>query len=575
MLRTPHGPTAPEPASERPATHGPAPARPAPVSQAVPVPAVPVPAARTTALRGRRRRRTSAALLASAVSVCLLAASAPATPLGIGDRLFPYLGNPGYDVASYHLALSYSGTNDTPLQATTRIDARTTTDLDRINLDFAHGTVHSVEVDGTPAAFTTAGEDLVITPVNGLDAGERTRITVRHTSDPVAAEGRDGGWVRTADGLAMANQADAAHLVFPCNDHPSDKAFFTFRITAPDGHTAVANGLPIHVHRTRAAATTWTYRTRHPMATELAQVSIGRSTVLHRTGPQGLPLRDVVPTAHREQLEPWLAKTPDQIAWMENKAGRYPFETYGLLMADVSTGFELETQTLSLFERELFTDPAHPAWYIESIMVHELAHQWFGNSVSPRTWSDLWLNEGHATWYEALYAQEKAGRSLEARMKAAYEASDRWRAEGGPPAAPKAPQPGQKISIFRPIVYDGSALVLYALREEIGRTAFDRLERRWVTQYRDGTASTADFVRLASDTAGRDLTGFLNAWLHGAKTPPMPGHPDWKTTDRAPEKSTAYRFTGHRPTAPESAAQPAERSGPAVHRPGASREQTR
>ncbi|WP_406468083.1 M1 family aminopeptidase [Streptomyces hirsutus] len=570
MLRTPHGPTAPEPASERPAPHGPAPARPASVRQAAPVPA-----ARTTAPRGRRRR-TSAALLASAVSVCLLAASAPATPLGIGDRLFPHLGNPGYDVASYHLALSYPGTNDTPLQATTRIDARTTTDLDRINLDFAHGTVHSVEVDGTPAAFTTAGEDLVITPVNGLDAGERTRITVRHTSDPVAAEGRDGGWVRTADGLAMANQADAAHLVFPCNDHPSDKAFFTFRITAPDGHTAVANGLPIHVHRTRAAATTtWTYRTRHPMATELAQVSIGRSTVLHRTGPQGLPLRDVVPTAHREQLEPWLAKTPDQIAWMENKAGRYPFETYGLLMADVSTGFELETQTLSLFERELFTDPAYPAWYIESIMVHELAHQWFGNSVSPRTWSDLWLNEGHATWYEALYAQEKAGRPLETRMKAAYEASDRWRAEGGPPAAPKAPQPGQKISIFRPIVYDGSALVLYALREEIGRTAFDRLERRWVTQYRDGTASTADFVRLASDTAGRDLTGFLNAWLHDAKTPPMPGHPDWKSTDRAPEKSTAYRFTGHRPAAPESAAQPAGRSGPAVHRPGASREQTR
>ncbi|MFF3716314.1 M1 family metallopeptidase [Streptomyces prasinus] len=574
MLRTPHGPTAPEPASARPAAHGPVSVLRPPARGAEPVPA-----ARTPLFRGRRRR-TSAALLASAVSVCLLAASAPATPLGIGDRLFPYLGNPGYDVTSYHLTLGYSGTNDTPLQATTRIDARTTADLERINLDFAHGTVHSVEVDGTPAAFATAGEDLVITPVSGLDAGARTRITVRHTSDPVAAEGRDGGWVRTADGLAMANQADAAHLVFPCNDHPSDKAFFTFRVTAPHGHTAVANGLPIHVDRTGAAATTWTYRTRHPMATELAQVSIGRSTVLHGTGPQGLPLRDVVPTAHREQLEPWLAKTPEQIAWMEDKVGRYPFETYGLLMADASTGFALETQTLSLFERELFTDPAHPAWYVESIMVHELAHQWFGNSVSPSAWSDLWLSEAHATWYEALYAQEKAGRSLEARMKAAYEASDRWRAEGGPPAAPKAPQPGQKISIFRPVMYDGSALVLYALREEIGRTAFDRLERRWVTRYRDGAASTADFVRLASDTAGRDLTGFLNAWLHDAKTPPMPGHPDWKSTESAPEKSTAHRFTGHRftghrPAAPASASQPAERSGPAAHRPDVSREQTR
>ncbi|ODA71442.1 M1 family metallopeptidase [Streptomyces sp. AVP053U2] len=543
MLLTPHGPAAPEPAFERPAgPHGPASGR----------QDVPVPAARRPIPRGRPRR-TSAALLASAVSVCLLAASAPATPLGIGDRLFPYLGNPGYDVTSYHLALGYPGTNDTPLRATTTIHARTTTDLERINLDFARGTVHSVEVDGAPAPFTTAGEDLVITPVGGLDAGERTRVAVRHTSDPVTAEGRDGGWVRTADGLAMANQADAAHLVFPCNDHPSDKAFFTFRITAPAGHTAVANGLPIHVDRTRASTTTWTYRTRHPMATELAQVSIGRSTVLRRTGPHGLPLRDVVPTADRERLEPWLSKTPAQIDWMEARVGRYPFETYGLLMADVSTGFALETQTLSLFERDLFTDPARPAWYVESIMVHELAHQWFGNSVSPRTWSDLWLSEGHATWYEALYAQERAGRSLEARMKAAYEASDQWRAAGGPPAAPKAPRPGRKISIFRPIVYDGAALVLYALREEIGRAAFDRLERRWVTRHRDGTASTADFVKLASETAGRDLTGFLDAWLHDVRTPPMPGHPDWRSVT-------------HKPTG---------RSAPTVHRTGVNREQTR
>ncbi|WP_371101440.1 M1 family metallopeptidase [Streptomyces sp. PU_AKi4] len=498
-----------------------------------------------------RRRRAVAALLASAVSVCLVAASAPAVPLGIGDRLFPYLGNPGYDVLSYDIALDYPGRNDRPLEAVTTIDARLTTGLDRINLDFAHGTVRSVEVDGTRAGFTSAGEDLVITPEDHLDEGERARITVRHTSDPVAAEDREGGWVRTADGLAMANQADAAHLVFPCNDHPSDKAMFTFRITAPDSHTVVANGLPTGVGRTRGAVT-WTYRTHHPMATELAQVSIGRSTVLHHAGPHGLPLRDVVPTAHRAELEPWLAKTPAQISWMEERAGRYPFETYGLLLADASTGFALETQTLSLFERDLFTDPALPAWYVESIMMHELAHQWFGDSVSPRTWSDLWLNEGHATWYEALYAEERGGRTLEARMKAAYEASDGWRAAGGPPAAPEPPDPGRKIDLFRPNIYSGAALVLYALREEIGRAAFERLERDWVTRHRDGTASTSDFVRLASRTAGRDLTGFLHPWLYGATTPPMPGHPEWKSAARS--------------------ATPARRPVTPAHRPGAVRE---
>ncbi|MEU2295831.1 M1 family metallopeptidase [Streptomyces antibioticus] len=473
-------------------------------------------------------RRLKSALLASAVSVCLVAASAPAAPLGVGDRLYPYLGNPGYDVASYDLSFTYPGSNTEPLQAVTTIDAWTTTALERINLDFAHGTVESVEVDGEPAAFTSAGDDLVVTPRDPLATGSWTRVTVRHTSDPVGADGRDGGWVRTADGLAMANQADAAHLVFPCNDHPSDKALFTIRVTAPDGYTAVANGLPAGVDR-ESGSTTWTYRTQHPMATELTQVSIGRSSVVHREGPHALPIRDVVPTKDRELLEPWLKKTPDQIAWMESKVGPYPFETYGVLMAEATTGFELETQTLSLFEKDLFTEPGYPEWYIESIMVHELSHQWFGDSVSPRTWSDVWLNEGHATWYEALYAEEKAGRTLEARMKAAYGASDRWRAAGGPPALPKPPQAGQKIGIFRPNIYDGAALVLFALREEIGTRSFEQLERAWVQEHRDSTATTDDFRRLAEKISGRDLDAFFQAWLYGEKTPPMPGHADWET----------------------------------------------
>ncbi|MFF5187805.1 M1 family metallopeptidase [Streptomyces sp. NPDC000345] len=505
------------------------------------------PRSRVRRPRTATSRRLASALLASAVSVCLVAASAPAAPLGVGDRLFPYLGNPGYDVAAYDLSFTYSGSNSKPLQAVTAIDAWTTATLERINLDFAHGKVDSVEVDGLPAAFESAGDDLVVTPRNPLMPGTRTRITVRHTSDPVSGGDREGGWVRTTDGLAMANQADVAHLVFPCNDHPSDKAMFTIRITAPEEYTAVANGLPTGAERA-GRTTTWTYRTQHPMATELTQVSIGRSTVLHRDGPHGLPVRDVVPTKDRKVLEPWLKKTPDQIAWMERKVGPYPFEAYGVLMAAASTGFELETQTLSLFEKDLFTEPGYPQWYIESVMVHELSHQWFGDSVSPRTWSDLWLNEGHATWYEALYAEEKAGRTLEARMKAAYGSSDGWRAAGGPPALPRPPEPGQKISIFRPNVYDGAALVLYALRQEIGERAFDQVERDWVREYRDSTATTADFRHLAERVSGRDLGTFFQDWLYGEKTPPMPGHPDWK-----PEASAAKgaKAAAKEPKAPE------------------------
>ncbi|WP_079146007.1 M1 family metallopeptidase [Streptomyces lydicus] len=520
----------------------------------------PVPALPRRASSGRRRRpgRRAAALGLAAVATLGVAAPQPLDAQGLGDRLFPTLGNTGYDVTSYDVTLDYSGHNDRPMNVTTVITARATTELDHLNLDFARGSVRAATIGGLPAKYEQHGEDLVLTPSFHVSRGQELKISVQHTSDPRGAS--DGGWIRTADGLAMANQADAAHRVFPCNDHPSDKAFFTFHLTAPQQLTAVANGLPVGGGR-RAATRTWTYRTAHPMATELAQISIGKSSVLLRHGPHGLPVRDVVPSADRRALAKWLAKTPEQIAWMERKVGPYPFEAYGVLIANARTGFELETQTLSLFEKAMFTSGHLPDWYVESVMVHELSHQWFGDSVSPRRWSDVWLNEAHATWYEALYAQEKGDRraSLDARMRNAYEQSDGWRAEGGPPAAPKAPSPGQKISIFRPVVYDGSALVLYALRQKIGPTAFDRLEREWVTHHRDGVADTADFVALASKSSGQDLTGFFQAWLFGARTPPMPGHPEWQPKAAAEKPGTPPQPGGAvRPTKPLQPGKPAQ-----------------
>jgi aminopeptidase N len=453
------------------------------------------------------------------------AAEPPPRPAGLGDPLFPHLGNPGYDVLGYDITLTYPGRNDAPLTARTEITARATDRLPRLNLDFTHGTVRDVTVGGRPAAHARAGEDLVVTPARPLDAGELLRIAVRHTSDP---RGAGGGWIRTGDGLAMANQADAAHRVFPGNDHPADKARFTFRVTAPKDLTVVANGLRLARERDGARAT-WTYRTVHPMATELAQVSVGRSTVLRDTGPHGLPLRHVVPERDRRTARPVVGRTPAQIAWMERRVGRYPLETYGVLSVDAPMNFALETQTLSVFGRGFLRAVARHPKRAEGVLVHELAHQWFGNSVTPRRWSDLWLNEGHATWYEALFTDERHDRgSLVRRMRAAYENSDGWRADGGPPAAPRRPAEGSRLDLFRPMVYDGGALVLYALRQEIGATAFAELERAWVTRHRDGTAGTADFVALASEVAGRDLKGFLHAWLYDERTPPMPGHPGWQ-----------------------------------------------
>ncbi|SFD64504.1 M1 family metallopeptidase [Streptomyces aidingensis] len=487
---------------------------------------------------GAVRRRVLSLAAALTGTVALTAAQLPApppAPAGAGDRLFPHLGNPGYDVLGYHLDLGYGGDNTRPLTGRTSLVARAEATLERFNLDFAGGRVRSVTVDGAPAAFATAGEDLVIDPAEPPAGGTTFRVTVEHTSP---TEGAGTAWIRTSEGdggLVTAAQPDAAHRVFPANDHPSDKALFSFRISAPQGVTAVANGVP--AGRTPGPApgqVTWSYRTLHPMAPELVQIALGDLDVVHRDTAAPVALRDVVPSADREALEPWLSRTPGHLRWLEERLGGYPFGNYGVLVADAVFPFALETQTLSLFPRFLFLAGQGRVadWQREEIMVHELAHQWFGNSVTPAEWSDLWLSESHATWYEWTWAAEHGGPALEERVRAAYEHSDRWRAEAGPVAAPHGPDGEEPPDIFHPVVYDGGAVVLYALRERIGAAAFERLQRQWVARHRDGTAGTADFIALAGQVSGQELDGFLTAWLYGERTPAMPGHPGWRPAPR-------------------------------------------
>ena len=215
--------------------------------------------------------------------------------------------------------------------------------------------------------------------------------------------------------------------------------------------------------------------------------------------------------------------------------GPYPFEVYGVLAADVEFPFALETQTLSLFPVDFLSAPADQR---EPTLVHELAHQWFGDSVSPRRWSDVWLNEGHATWYEYLYGQSQGWRDLNKTMRAVYAGSDALRAEDGPVARPNS---GALDELFSDNAYNGGALVLYALRQKVGGPVFQRIERAWVRDNAGRAAGTADFIALASRVSGRGLGRFLHAWLYQRVTPPMPGHPEWRKTQSGLAAGTGTR----------------------------------
>jgi aminopeptidase N len=349
------------------------------------------------------------ALTLAALAAAPARASAP-TPgaAGLGDRLAPGLGNGGYDVKHYNLDLRYATSAPSqPLDGTVTIFARATQSLSRFNLDFAGLSVGTVSVDGRRAAWSREGEELVVTPKRALRRGKRFVVRVSHFVAVPTVVGDDPSTTAFfihADGSATAGQPFYEHFVYPSNDHPRDKASFTFRFDVPAGTTAVANGVPLG-HWTRKGRTTWLYVQRQPMATELTQLAVGNLVFSYPERRREVLLRDVLPPALVSDYVPRLAVGPSQLDWMVDRVGRYPFDAYGTLVIRADLGFALETQSLTIMDTYWFE--GQPVGLGEATLMHELAHMWFGDSVAPYEWSDLWLNEGHASWYEFVYAEER------------------------------------------------------------------------------------------------------------------------------------------------------------------------
>jgi len=495
------------------------------------------------ACTGSAPPQTSPQPVSSAPSASTTAGAGARSATALGDRLFPTLGDAGYDVQAYHLRLRYPARDvSQPVEGAVGIDAVARSALARVDLDFAGDGTPVATVDGRPATATRSAEKLFVKPARAIPAGRRFRVDIRGFTArprPFAASDTLQPFVAGRHATFLNAQPDGMHEVFPCNDHPRDKATYRITVDAPQGWTAVASGTPSG-QRSAGDRQVWSFEHRQPMATELLQVAVGDLDVVTRTGPRGLLVRDAVPRGPAGAvIARQLAVELDQLRWLEARLGPYPFDVYGSLVPDQAQGSALETQTLSWYTTDLF-GPRVPLGLRNGTMLHELAHQWFGNSVSPRDWSDVWLSEGHATWYELQYTAEHGWLAQDWRyhglsdtgsvtsiLHELYRRSDRDRARDGPVAAPARSRTPRDL--FNRTVYFGGVLTLAALQHEIGTEAFDRLERTWLTRYQGASASTDDFIRLAGEVAGRDLTGFLRPWLYDIRTPPMPGHPDWRT----------------------------------------------
>jgi aminopeptidase N len=450
----------------------------------------------------------------------------PGAP-GIGDPYYPLDGNGGYDVGHYDLDVRYDPATDV-LDGVATIEARATQGLSSFNLDLQGLEVRSITVDGEAAAWTRDGGELTVTPAQGLHAGHEFTSVIAYDGVPETLTTALGsmGFMHTDDGAVVAGQPHGAATWFPANDHPRDAASVSVTATVPAGLEAVSNG-KLRGNAARAAEdgwTTWSWDAREPMATYLVTLAVGEFD-LHAYHADGIRFWDALdPDLATLDLDPEnegplagevaaasLARQPEIIAFLSDAFGRYPFRTAGGIVDDVTDlQFALETQTRPVYSPAFFFDQVSG----DLVVVHELAHQWYGDALRLDAWQHIWLNEGFATYAEWLWLEHEGLSSPQEEFDdiAATAPPEFWQTTIGDPGA-------EIEQLFDVSVYYRGAMTLQTLRKTVGDEAFFDILQTWASSQAGDTVTTDEFIALAEEESGQQLDELFRVWLSTPEKP--------------------------------------------------------
>ena len=422
------------------------------------------------------------------------------------DAYAPQSGDHAFAVESYDLDLTYR-VRTNRLEGRAVVTAVATEAVRTVALDLIGLRATRVRVDGDRrTTFQHGPRKLRVSVPRTLQVGERFSIEVTYAGAPAPRQSRWGtiGWEELEDGAIVASQPTGAPTWFPCNDRPDDRARYRIALTTDTPYSVAVTGRRVSEVRSGARVTS-VYESTVPTATYLAAVHVGRyREYAIAEGPIEVVL--VHPPAIAARAERAFAAVPAMLDVFERAFGAYPQETCRIVVTPDPLEIPLEAQGLVVFG-DNHLDPEH-----ERLVAHELAHQWFGNSVGIARWQDIWLNEGFACYSEWVWSEASGGPTAEALAVAHHRALESL------PQDLVISDPGPDL-MFDDRLYKRGALALHALRLTVGDEAFFRLLRDWCARHRHALVTTDDLRALVAPLGADRL---LSDWIDRRRLPRLP-----------------------------------------------------
>ncbi len=426
------------------------------------------------------------------------------------DSVYPDVGDPLVDALHYDLSLAWTPESDA-LVATERLTFRATADADQVQLDFDDVlTIESLTIDGENLAYQREDKDLFISNAVEEDQEYVLEMTYSGTPEPYDAPTQRAdfdlgvGWHVTPEHEVWTIQEPyGAFTWYAANDQPADKAYYDFTLTVPAPWTGIANGELTDTTEADGLRTT-TWHLAEPAASYLVTVAFGDYTPIELESSSGVPITIWGPTDDPDAIGD-TEYAPDAMDWLEQHLGPYPFDTFGILIYDGNSG--METQTMVTLGATTYSTS-------RNVVVHELAHHWYGDTVTPADWSDLWMNEGMAMYLQGMWEAEDEGVTIDQKMDDWADFEDEERRYAGPPGDYDPANFGSGN------VYFGPALMWHELRQQIGDAAFFAMLKDWPVDQENGTADREEYLAWIEAETGEELTAFFDDWLLSRRTPP-------------------------------------------------------